>query len=149
AVVTKLAGYEFTKYINYTEKGEIIAIRALNVKNNTLDLSDIKRIDRDTSNNLTRSKLNKNDIVLTYTGAKFGEVAIINYNNKYHLAPNVAKVTSNNEDECDSYYLFSYLTSDEFKTKLRNYSVGSSQPTIPMSTIRQLSIPLPPIEIQK
>ena len=33
ASVTKLAGFEFTKYINYIPDGEIIAIRALNLKN--------------------------------------------------------------------------------------------------------------------
>lgn len=31
--ITKLAGYEFTKYIKYIPDGEIIAVRALNLKN--------------------------------------------------------------------------------------------------------------------
>lgn len=30
--ITKLAGYEFTKYIKYIPDGEIIAVRALNLK---------------------------------------------------------------------------------------------------------------------
>ena len=29
--ITKLAGYEFTKYIKYIPDGEIIAVRALNL----------------------------------------------------------------------------------------------------------------------
>ena len=45
ADVTKLAGFEFTKYIKYNETGEIIALRALNLRKGELDLSDIKRID--------------------------------------------------------------------------------------------------------
>ena len=32
ADVTKLAGFEFTKYIKYNETGEIIALRALNLR---------------------------------------------------------------------------------------------------------------------
>ena len=43
--ITKLAGFEFTKYVNYEDSGKIIALRAINVKNNKLDLNDIKYID--------------------------------------------------------------------------------------------------------
>ena len=44
AEVTKLAGFEFTKYIEYVDDGEIIALRALNLKDGRLDLTDIKKI---------------------------------------------------------------------------------------------------------
>ena len=63
AEVTKLAGFEFTKYIEYVEDGEIIALRALNLRNGELDLTDVKRIRRDVSDTLKRSKLFKNDPV--------------------------------------------------------------------------------------
>ena len=66
AEVTKLAGFEFTKYIKYNDDGEIIALRALNLRNGELDLSDIKRISREVSEGLTRSKIYKDDILLTY-----------------------------------------------------------------------------------
>ena len=36
--VTKLAGFEFTNVIKYRDDGEIIALRALNIKNEELDL---------------------------------------------------------------------------------------------------------------
>lgn len=65
AEVTKLAGFEFTKYIKYNDDGEIIALRALNLRNGELDLSDIKRISREVSEGLTRSKIYKDDILLT------------------------------------------------------------------------------------
>ena len=66
ADVTKLAGFEFTKYIKYNNY-EIIALRALNLRHGELDLTDIKRIDRSVSELLLRSKLYINDI-LAYTG---------------------------------------------------------------------------------
>ena len=46
AEITKLAGFEYSKYFNYTDSGEIIALRALNVKNGRLDLSSIKKIEK-------------------------------------------------------------------------------------------------------
>lgn len=148
AKITKLSGFEFTDRFNYLDDGEIIAIRALNVKNGTLDLSEIKRISKSVSDSLKRSKLYKNEIVLTYTGAKFGEVAIIKCNDKFHLAPNVAKATPI-ERLCVPYYLYCFMRSQNFHNQLVNYSVGSSQPTIPMNIIRQLSVMLPPLPEQK
>ena len=50
--ITKLAGYEFTKYIKYIPDGEIIAVRALNLKNGALVLDDIQRISKEVSETL-------------------------------------------------------------------------------------------------
>ena len=148
AEVTKLAGFEFTKYISYNESGEIIALRALNLRNGQLDLSDIKRIDRSISDLLPRSKLYIGDILLTYTGNGYGDCAIIMENDKYHLAPNICKITAKN-NIVTPYFLYSYIRSREFYKQMSNHMVGSSQPTIPMKTIRQLKIPLPPVDDQK
>lgn len=148
ADVTKLAGFEFTKYIKYNNYGEIIALRALNLRHGELDLTDIKRIDRSVSELLPRSKLYINDILLTYTGNGYGDCAIIEENDKYHLAPNICKIASNVE-KVVPYYLYSYIRTNEFYKIMSSHMTGSSQPTIPMKTIRMLPIPLPPIVVQE
>lgn len=147
ADVTKLAGFEFTKYIEYNETGEIIALRALNLRNGTLDLTDIKRIDRSVSEKLPRSKLYINDILLTYTGNGYGDCAIVEENDKYHLAPNICKIAPNPE-KINPYFLYSVIRSSYFYQQMKNYIGGSSQPTIPMKTIRVLQVPCPPIKTQ-
>ena len=113
AEVTKLAGFEFTKYIEYIDDGEIIALRALNLRHGELDLSDVKRIDRQVSDSLLRSKLYRDDILLTYTGNGYGDCAIIEENDKYHLAPNICKITPNTT-KIDPYFLYSYIRTNEF-----------------------------------
>lgn len=148
ADVTKLAGFEFTKYIKYNNYGEIIALRALNLWHGELDLTDIKRIDRSVSELLPRSKLYINDILLTYTGNGYGDCAIIEENDKYHLAPNICKIAPNVE-KVVPYYLYSYIRTNEFYKIMSSHMTGSSQPTIPMKTIRVLPIPLPPIVVQE
>lgn len=148
ADVTKLAGFEFTKHIKYNNYGEIIALRALNLRHGELDLTDIKRIDRSVSELLTRSKLYVNDILLTYTGNGYGDCAIIEENDKYHLAPNICKIVPNVE-KVVPYYLYSYIRTNEFYKIMSSHMTGSSQPTIPMKTIRVLPIPLPPMVVQK
>lgn len=60
--ITKLAGFEFTKYVVYSDKGNIIALRGLNVKDGDLNLGDVKYIDNSDFTKLKRSKLFRNDI---------------------------------------------------------------------------------------
>ena len=148
AEVTKLAGFEFTKYIKYIDDGEIIALRALNLRRGELDLSDIKRIDKKVSDSLLRSKLYKNDIILTYTGNGYGDCAIIEEDGKYHLAPNICKIMPNTE-KIDPYFLYSYIRTVEFYQTMSNHMTGSGQPTIPMKTIRVLKVPVPSMKEQK
>ena len=147
ADVTKLAGFEFTKYMKYIDDGEIVAIRALNLKEGRLVLDDIKRIAKSVSEELPRSQLHKYDIVLSYTGT-IGESAQIMEEGKYHLAPNVAKVVPKC-DVIDPRYLFQYICSREFKQQMKNYAHGSTQPTVPMATIRELTVPVYDIETEK
>ena len=148
AEVTKLAGFEFTKYIEYTEDGDVIALRALNLRNGELDLTDVKRIQSNVSNQLPRSKLYKNDLLLTYTGNGYGDCALIEENDKYHLAPNICKI-SPDESKIDPYYLYAVIRDRRFRELMKNYIGGSSQPTIPMKTIRILEIPVPELQTQK
>lgn len=120
----------------------------MNLRHGELDLTDIKRIDRSVSELLTRSKLYVNDILLTYTGNGYGDCAIIEENDKYHLAPNICKIVPNVE-KVVPYYLYSYIRTNEFYKIMSSHMTGSSQPTIPMKTIRVLPIPLPPMVVQK
>jgi len=141
ANVTKLAGYEFTKHFKYIEDGEIIALRSLNVVDGQLDVSNIKRIARSVSEELPRSKLFINDLLLTYTGSKLGDTALIDANDQYHLAPNVCRLRAN--EAGDAYFLYVFLRSKVFAKLLDNYKVGSGQPTVPMKNIRKISLPWP------
>lgn len=147
ADVTKLAGFEFTKYMKYIEDGNIIAIRALNLKGGRLVLNDVKKISKEVSLELPRSQLHKYDIVLSYTGT-IGEAAQIMEEEKYHLAPNVAKVVPK-KDAIDPIFLFQYIRSHEFRQQMLNYAHGSTQPTVPMTTIRALTVPIYGIKTER
>jgi len=96
SLVTKLAGFEFTEYVEYSNEGELIALRGLNVKNGKLDLTDIKYIDNSDLSKLNRSKLYIGDMLFTYVGT-VGQVALVDKNDKYYLAPNVALIRCNQE----------------------------------------------------
>ena len=141
ADVTKLAGFEYTDHFTYTQDGEIIALRALNVRDGVLDLTDVQRIKKEVSDTLIRSKLFKGDILFTYVGANIGQFALVPEDNKYHLAPNICRIRVSKRTT--PYFLYSYFRTRPFKENLENFSVGSSQPTMPMGNIRQIKVPVP------
>ena len=145
ASVTKLAGFEFTKYIQYKDQGDIIMLRGLNCKKGHLVLDDIKWIDNDTSDLLPRSKLHYGDILMTYAGT-IGDVAMVDADNKYHLAPNVAKITLIDKTSYNPVFLihlFMY-TNDYIMT----FASVVAQASINMEKIRNFEYYFPPIEKQ-
>ncbi len=144
--VTKLAGFEFTEYINYIDDGEIIALRALNLKNGKLELSDVKRIDKVVSEGLQRSKLHLGDMLFSYVGT-VGEVALIEEDDKYHLAPNVAKITF--RDIVKPEYAIQYFMGEVIKDEVRKYVTTTSQPALSMENIRKMKIIVPPLKEQE
>jgi type I restriction enzyme S subunit len=146
AYVTKLAGYEFTKYISYDDGGEIIALRALNLRDGRIDLSDVKRISRRISEKLPRSKLAKGDILLSYTGT-VGNFAIVEENDRFHLAPNVCLIRAN--EQCLPDYLYYVISTTSFRHQLLGSAHGSTQATVPMKNIRNLKVPLSTLDEQE
>ena len=148
ATVTKLAGFEFTKYVTYSDAGNIIALRGLNVKNGHLVLDDVKYIDNSNLEMLSRSKLRIGDMLFTYVGT-VGQVALIQENDKYYLAPNVALVRITDERFLPKYMMYYFLT-DKFKQEqIAKLLQASSMQNIPMEKIRKFKLPLVSIEEQR
>ena len=146
ADVSKLAGFEFTKYVNYSESGNIVAIRGLNVKNGRLILDDVKYLDGSDFSKLDRSKLYIDDIMFTYVGT-IGDAALVPENDKYYMAPNVCRIRMANQNPC---FIMQQLLSDWFKKKIIKPLIAtSSQPALSMENIRIFKMGIPCLEEQR
>ena len=143
--VTKLAGFEFTEYINYQDSGEIIMLRGLNCKQGKLILDNVKYIDRETSHKLPRSRLYIGDILMTYAGT-IGDVAMVDENDKYHLAPNVAKISIINKKKLSPVFLVHlFMYSHDY---IMSFVSQVAQASINMQKIRNFEYAIPSIEEQ-
>ena len=141
AEVTKLAGFEFTEHVVYSDEGNIIALRGLNIKNGQLVLDDVKYIDGSNFSKLNRSKLYIDDIMFTYVGT-VGEVAIIRENDRFYLAPNVSRIRIQSNDS--PIFISHYMRTDNFyKSVIYPLIATSSQPALSMENIRKFEIYLP------
>lgn len=149
--VTKLAGFEFTKYIQLSDFGEVPVIRAQNVKINGINKNNLKYIDLNTSLILERSSLTKPSILMTFIGAGIGDVAIFDDCKRWHLGPNVAKLEpfNNFNEKIEIKFLLLYLMSESGRSEIFKYRKSTAQPSLSMETIRDIKVPLPPLAEQK
>ena len=148
AMVTKLAGFEFTNFVRYSDKGSVIALRGLNVKNGHLVLDDVKYVDGSDFSKLGRSKLFLDDMLFTYVGT-VGQVALIDKDDKYYLAPNVALIRFDQKVVYPAFMKFYFQTNHFMKSQIDRLAGESSMKNLTMEKIRCFQIPLPPLAEQK
>lgn len=146
AFVTKLAGFEYTQYINYQDEGEVVVVKGLNVKEKKLKLDNVSYIDKETSNLLPRSQLKKNDLVMTYVGINIGDVALVDGKNRYHLAPNVAKISLLKESNINPVFMVNLLYMS--RILFSSGATSTAKQALNMGRIREIDIMMPPVELQ-
>lgn len=143
--VTKLAGFEYTQYIQYENFGEVVMVKAQNIKNGKLNDKDLSYISAEVSELLPRSQLMPGDVVMTYVGANIGDVAVIDNKYKYHLAPNVAKIRPDSS-VYNSVFLMKLLM--YIKLYIVKNSADTAKAALGMSRIRKLKAIVPPLSLQ-
>lgn len=153
AFVTKLAGFEYTKYLStaISNKGDVPIIRAQNIKMNKFIENTEEFISYDLSEKLNRSAVYKKCLLMTFIGAGIGEVAIFDKNTRFHLAPNVAKIEifNNFSFNIDEKYILYYLMSEIGQNDIFRFQKATAQPSLSMETIRKVRTPIPPLNEQK
>jgi len=145
--VTKLAGFEYTLHFDYSKSGPVIAVRALNIKNGTLDLKEVHTIPRKTSDDLPRSKLVKGDLVISYVGT-LGRVAMIPEDDKFHLAPNVAKICVDKARVAPE-FLAQFLNSFTGQKLIFDAAASTTQAALSMGNLREIVFVRPPLAEQR
>lgn len=148
--VTKLAGFEYSEHINFQQNGEIPVVRAQNVRPFKLKKTNLLYIDLKTSLLLERCALTKESLLVTFIGAGIGDVARFNELERWHLAPNVAKLEP--FENCEKFYnlkfLNYFLSSPEGRSEIFKHVKATAQPSLSMGTIRDIDISLPPLSEQ-
>lgn len=148
AFVTKLAGFEYTKYManSIMPYGEVPIVRAKNIKPNSFRENKSEFITMEISEKLSRCALDEKCVLMTFIGAVIGEVAVFDNIRRNHLAPNVAKIVPYVDI---NYFLMYYLMSAVGQAQVFQYMKQTAQPSLSMEVIRKVLVPLPPLEEQQ
>lgn len=149
--ISKLAGFEFTSYFtpnNMESNNFYIALTSKNIQNETLNISEFITIDKDVADkNLMRSKLYKHDVILSYTGEYRRALVLQEEDNKFQLGPNVCRLRVSNS-KISPFYLSTFFNCLIGQKILDREKTLSAQPTVAMSRIRTITIPLLSQEFQ-
>ena len=148
AFVTKLAGFEYTKYIadNLTDTG-IPLFKGKNIQNSEIIYEFESWIPETISNELIRSQINKKCILTPYVGT-IGNIGIHNREGKFHLGSNVGKIELYPYNVIIEEYLVHYLKSCYGYKELTKYKKATCQDSISIDAIREVYVPIPPLSEQ-
>ena len=145
--VTKLAGFEYTKFVEYSDDGNLPVIKAENVGLNGFRHKRYSHVFSDKVEHLTRSKILGDEILVVFVGAGVGQVGVVPSDKEYFLGPNVAMV-KNVSNLYLTEYMEMYLRSLVGKELMLSFSKGAAQPSLSMGQIRKTSVPLPSLKEQ-
>ena len=151
AFVTKLAGFEYTKYIadNLQTTG-VPLFKGKNVQGGKIIYDFEAFIPESLSDELERSQISKKCLLTPYVGT-IGNIGIHNRSGKFHLGSNVGKIEILNpvSEVCIlEEYLHIYLLSQYGYAELTKYKKATAQESISIEAIREVLVPIPPIQEQ-
>lgn len=130
----------------YVENGFPL-ITSKNIKNNTIDFENVNYISLEDFEKINkRSGVENGDIIMPMIGT-IGSPIIVNEKQKFAIK-NVALIKPNNSLIKIEFVLF-ILKSKYFENYIERFSKGSTQKFISLSLLRDMGIPLPPIEVQE
>lgn len=148
AFVTKLAGFEYTKYVQYADDGDLPVLKAENAGLHGFKPTNYSRVHSDAVEELTRSKLTGGELLMVFVGAGTGNVATVPNNEEYFLGPNIAMMRLETEN-IEPRYVELFLRSLGGKALAMAFAKAVAQPSLSMGTIRQIPIAIPPIAEQR
>lgn len=145
--VTKLAGFEYTKYVKYSPDGDLAVIKAENAGREGFKSTEISRIRSSTVAHLTRSQLRSGDLLMVFVGAGTGNVARVPDDQAYFLGPNIAMIRVESKS-VSGQYLEMFLRSPIGHSLTYSFIKAVAQPSLSMGTIRAIPVAFPPIAEQ-
>ncbi|WP_262707923.1 restriction endonuclease subunit S [Pedobacter psychrotolerans] len=144
--VTKLAGFEYTEYVKYTDKGDLPVIKAENAGRDGFKQTIYSKVLAESVEHLKRSKLIGNELILVFVGAGVGNVATLPKGQKFFLGPNIAMARP--YSGIQTKFLEYFYQSPRGKKLLLAASKAVAQPSLSMGNIRQTPIAVPSKEEQ-
>jgi type I restriction enzyme M protein len=122
-------------------------ITSKNIKNGEIDFENVNYISKiDFEKVNKRSKVDDGDIIMPMIGT-IGSPIVVNKTQEFAIK-NVALIKFNNSN-VSNHYIHLILLSPIFDTYITQHSKGSTQKFISLSLLREMLIPIPPIEIQQ
>ena len=140
--VTKLAGFEYTKFVKYSPTGNLKVLKAENAGIEGFKPTIYSRVHSEQVAHLSRSFLFGGELLISFVG-NVGQVALGPEDGDYFLGPNISLSRPYSTDIL-SQYLELFLRSSNGKKLLLLTAKSVAQSSLSMSNIRSTPVALPP-----
>ena len=128
-------------------KSGIRLIRSQNVLRGSCDFSDVAFISEETHADMIRSEVKPLDVFLNITGASIGRSAIYTDTQKANVNQHVAILRPT--ERLLPAFLSYCLNGEAMQSQIRTAQSGASREALNYQQIKELEIPLPPLEEQR
>lgn len=124
-------------------------LRISDYSNGSVNLNNLKYVTEETFQKISRYIINEGDIFLSIVGT-IGIVDFIDYKlDSASLTENAVKIRSFNESVLSTKFLSYFLKSDQGQNEMFIRTVGSTQPKLAITRIKDINIPIIDIKSQQ
>ncbi|MDA3806961.1 MAG: restriction endonuclease subunit S [Thiomicrorhabdus sp.] len=146
--VTKLAGFEYTKFVKYDDAGNLAVLKAENAGKDGFKRTEFSKVKSKTVSQLTRSQIIPGDLLMVFVGAGTGNVARVPDDQPYFLGPNIGMIRVESQFVLPE-YLELFLRSPLGNSLALGFAKAVAQPSLSMGSIRKIPLAVPPLNEQK
>lgn len=129
------------------QKSGVLFIKSENVLINELALSEKVFINVEVHERMKRSQLRKGDVLFNIVGASIGRACVFTLEEEANINQAVCLIRVN--ERVNPFWLSFLLNSTPFQTLFEQIKSGGSRDNIDLYQVKELQIPLPPLDIQQ
>lgn len=142
AFVTKLAGFEYTKHVQYDPSGDLPVLKAENAGPSGFRQTEYSLVRSESVTMLKRSFLEGGELLMVFVGAGTGNVGIVPNDQRYFLGPNIGMIRIEAAGILPRYLELFFRSPLGSELKLSSVK-AVAQPSLSMETIRQIPVAIP------
>lgn len=132
----------------YSNEGAIF-VRTQNINTDKLVLDDVAFVNLPRNAEGSRTKIQKHDILITITGANVTKTALVQTNiEEAYVNQHIALVRLKNSSFSEFIYLW-LIAPNAGRFQLEKSAYGAGKPGLNLQNIKDVEIPLPPLEEQQ
>ena len=152
SIVTKQTGFDYSKNIKpnlETQKNDnnLPMIQTKNFKGYSFNFDTDYYLPKDIAIKFPKIILKEKCLLLSIVGASIGNIGVYDYDKSCILGGAICKVNLLEYKLYD--YIYYFLQSDDGQKEIRKNYKSTAQGTITVQDVREIIIPIPPLEEQK
>ncbi len=143
-------GVNYPKKEDFSSDGYCVFLNTKNVRSDGFNFDDVEFVSKEKDESLRKGKLCRGDVLLTTRGT-IGNTGYYDHSVLFdHIRINSGMLIFRpDENKLSGNYLFHFFQSKNFKDQRDAIVSGAAQPQLPIRSLIDIRLPLPPLETQK